>query len=122
MNTALWLCLALVAITAPLHGSDQVSIAVSPRISYAPSTLRIRVKLEPNTENRAIQIITDGADFYRSSVIELNGERGPATVEFNIPNIPGGDYDVIAVLLGNSGRPRARTVQNVTVLGQNRQP
>jgi hypothetical protein len=122
MRPALWLSLSLVALAVPLHGSDQVSLSVSPRISYAPSTLSVRVRLEPSAENRAIQIIADGADFYRSSVISLDGDRGPATVALNIPNIPGGDYNVAAVLLDDAGRPRARTAQNVTVLGQGRQP
>jgi hypothetical protein len=91
---------------------------VAPRISFAPSTLRIRVKLEPSAENRAIQIIADGTDFYRSSVINLDGDRAPAAVEVRIPNIPGGDYNVAAVLIGDGGHPRAQATENVTVLAR----
>ena len=116
MRTALWLCVSLVATASPLHGGDSLRISVSPAYSYAPSTLKVRVRLEPNAANRAVEIIVDGDDFYRSSEINVDGEQGPATVELSLRNVPGGDYQVVAVLKDHAGRPRARAGQEVTVM------
>ena len=116
MRSALLLCVSLVAMATPLHGSDPLRISVSPAYSYAPSTLNVRLRLEPSAENRAVEIIVDSADFYRSSEINLDGERAPATFELKLRNVPGGDHQVVAVLKDHAGRPRATAARGVTVM------
>jgi hypothetical protein len=117
MRTALWLCISLVATAIPLHGSDSLRISVSPTYSFAPSTLRVRVRLEPSAENRAIEITAECTDFYRSSEFTLDGEQAPAMVELDVRDAPGGHYRVVAVLKDSTGRPRASAVKEVTVIG-----
>ena len=104
------------AAAVTLHGGESVKIAVSPAYAIAPANLRVRVRLEPSAENRTLEIVADGETFYRSSEIDLQGERAPATLEFAFRNVPGGSYQVSAVLKGQGGRQRAKAITNVTIL------
>ncbi len=116
MRTTFWLCMSLVAIAYPLRASDRLKISVTPMYSFAPSTLRVVVKLERSAENRAIEIFAESEDFYRSSEFSLDGEESPAIVELNVNNAPGGTYRIAAVLKDSAGRPRASAEKEVTVI------
>jgi hypothetical protein len=116
MRTTFWLCISLVAIAHPLGASDPVKISVTPAYSFAPSNLRVVVKLERSTENRAIEIFAESEDFYRSSEFSLDGEQSPAIFELNVHDAPGGTYRVAAVLKDSAGRPRASAEKEVTVM------
>ena len=61
---------------------DQLRLAVSPAQSFAPSNLNIRARVVPHVDNRALTIIAESADFYRSSQISLEGDHSPATINF----------------------------------------
>ena len=88
MRTALLLCIACAVAATPIHGGDQLRIAVSPEYSYAPSTLRVRVRVEPSAQNRAVEVVADGSDYYRSSEIGLNGKDAAPNVELSLRGSP----------------------------------
>src|SRR3982074_1169719 len=71
---------ALTAISA--SGGEQLRIAVSPGQSFAPTTRNIRAGMVPTPENRALEVVAESEDFYRSSQVPLEGEGAPATVTF----------------------------------------
>jgi len=56
-----------------------------------------------NSDNRWLTIEADSGDFFRSSEIQLDGDRAPLVTEIRLPNLPGGDYTVVAVLRNNMG-------------------
>ena len=87
-----------------------------PAHSFAPSHLMVRARIEPSAANRVLAIIADGDDYYRSSEIALDGEAAPRVIQMPFRNVPGGRYDVSAVLMDGSGRERAVAHQSVTVL------
>jgi hypothetical protein len=91
-------------------------MAVSPVQSFAPSTLRVRVRLEPHDQNRKLTVIADSADFYRSSEVQLDGEQSPKTITIEFRGVPGGSYQVSSVVLDQSGRMRASAIQDVNVI------
>jgi hypothetical protein len=108
---------AFVAMTAvSASGDEQLRIAVSPAQSIAPANLNIRVRVVPNAENRALEIVADSGDFYRSSQIALEGDRAPATALFEFRGLPGGEYLVYGVLVDSSGHRRAMADQQVRVI------
>ena len=114
---ALMFCIALGIASAPPAGaSDAVKIAVSPTHSFAPSLMRIRVRVEPNTDNRMLRIIVDSDDFYRQTDVQLEGDRSAATTEMEVRNLPGGEYEVSAVVIGSSGKPRATALTRAFVI------
>ena len=108
----------LALMTISVDGASQpVTMQVSPAVSFAPANLVIRAKLEPDVNNRAIEIIAESADFYRSSAIELAGDRAPRTVTFEFRGLPSGEYEVTAAVIGTDHRRRAVVRSRVDVMG-----
>jgi hypothetical protein len=98
----------LIGVTVlPAAGREPLTIAVSPAVALAPASVRIRARIEPNPDNRFLTIVADGAAFYRSSEMQLEGEQAPKTIELWLRDVPGGDYQVSAILTDSAGRQRA---------------
>jgi hypothetical protein len=100
---------------SPLGAGERLVIKVSPAVSFAPATLLIRTTVEANADNRAIVVVADGPDFYRSSQVAVDGERGHRTESFEFRNVPGGWYEIRAVLVGADGEELAVASQLVDV-------
>jgi hypothetical protein len=83
MMKALLLSLVLLAVAiAPRVIADApLKIAVSPLTSFAPSLMHTRVRVEPNTDSRMLQIIVDSEEFYRRNDVQLEGDRSRATTQ-----------------------------------------
>jgi hypothetical protein len=116
MRTALGVCGVIVLSVLPVDGGQPLRLAVTPAQSFAPANVWIRTRIEPHAENRMLTIITDGPAYYRSSEIQLDGEQAPRTMEVRVSSLPGGDYEVYAVLTDSSGHERATAHQAATVL------
>lgn len=116
MRVPVWLGGCFLLSVLPLNAGEQLSIAVSPAQSFAPSNLRVRVRLEPHAQNRRLAVIADSADFYRSSEVQLDGEQAPKTISIEFKGVPGGSYQVSSVVLDQSGRLRASAHQDVNVI------
>ena len=100
----------------PASGGEQLTMAVSPAQSFAPSHLRVRVRLERHAENRRLAVVVDSENFYRSSEIQLEGEQAPKVMMIEFRGVPGGSYQVSTVVLDQSGRMRASASQGVNVI------
>ena len=108
----------LLSSAVVVHGKDSLTIAASPAMSMAPSTVRVRIHVEPNSENRALTIVAESGDYFRSSLIQLEGENSPATVSLSYDNLPGGEYQVRCVLTDSNGRQRATAHATLTVVAR----
>jgi hypothetical protein len=113
--TVLVFCAGLLTTGAAADGNDPLRLSVSPAFSFAPSTVRVHVRIAPDPANRSLAIVTDGDDYYRSSTIPLEGDRTPVTLGVSYPNLPGGTYEVVSVLQDSSGRQRATARARITV-------
>jgi len=117
-----WLCGLLLAvalplpIAPPLDARSPLTMSVSPTMSMAGSTVRVQMRIEPDAKNRALEIVADSADFYRSSLITLDGEGAPRTVFLEYPNLPGGNYVMSGTLSDNEGHVRATVSRDVIVV------
>jgi hypothetical protein len=116
MRMPLMLSALLALTTMSASGDEQLKIAVSPAQSFAPSNLNIRARVVPNAENRAIEVVAESDEFYRSSQIPLEGEHAPATILFEFRSLPGGEYQVYGILTDSVGRRRAVVQQQIRVL------
>ena len=105
---------ALTAISA--SGGEQLRLAVSPAQSFAPTNLNIRARMVPNPENRALTIVAESDEFYRSSQVSLEGDHAPAMITFEFRGVPRGEYIVSGVLTDSLGRRRAIAEQQVRVV------
>lgn len=103
----------LMAVSGGQSATEKLSLRVTPNVSSAPSTVSIRATVAPNPANRYLSIEADSGTFYRSSEIELDGDRAPLVTQLFLKNLPSGDYTVAAELRDNMG---GRTVVRRTVI------
>jgi hypothetical protein len=101
---------------APLGAGDALALRVSPAVSFAPANLVVRATVEANAANRAMEVVAESADFYRASMIELEGEKARRTNMFEFRSLPPGTYEVKATLIGSDGHPRAYVREEVNVI------
>jgi len=118
MRRALAVCGLIGTTVLPLNGREPLTIAVSPAFAFAPATVRVRARIEPNADNRRLTIVADGVEFYRSSEIQIDGEQAPKTFELFLRDVPGGEYEVYAVLTDTLGRQRAIARQATRVMSK----
>jgi hypothetical protein len=112
----LCMMLMLTSLTSGARGSSRLSLRVSPAVAIAPADLTVRATIEASGSNRAIEIIAESGEFYRSSEIPLDGENAPRTARFEFHGLPGGTYAVHAVLKGANDGVLARVHQEVHVV------
>ena len=67
-------------------------------------------------ENRAVTIVAESDDFYRSSEIPLDGDKAPRTTTFEFRSLPPGIYEVRARLTGAGGEERGSVRRSVNVI------
>jgi hypothetical protein len=58
--------------------------------------------------------VANSDSFYRSSAIQLDGDRAPKTMTVTFHSVPAGEYSVTAALIGPQGQPKA--VAHTTVM------
>jgi hypothetical protein len=78
-------------------------LRVTPNVSSAPSTVVVMATVAKNADNRWLQIEAESGAFYRSSEVQLDGDKAPLITEIRLNNLPGGEYTVMAVLRNNLG-------------------
>ena len=91
------------AITLPLDAGQPLVIRLTPAVALEPAQLTIRASIEADSDNRALEIVAESPDFYRSSEIPLDGESAPRLNVFEFKNLPTGTYHVTGVLVGSRG-------------------
>ena len=88
----------LIAATNMTDANERLSLRVTPNVSSAPSTVVVKATVARDAGNRWLHIEADSGTFYRSSAIELDGDRAPLVTEIRLNNLPSGEYTVAAVL------------------------
>jgi hypothetical protein len=99
-----------------INANDPLTMAVSPMRSFAPTNLTIRVHVEPDADNRALDVVAESGEYYGSSRIQLDGVQAPRTISLEMRNLPGGDYDVRVALINSAGRERTAVSKQIAVI------
>jgi hypothetical protein len=113
---ACFLGLVMVATTLPVGAGERMTMKVSPAVAFAPANLVVRATVEADADNRAIEIVAESRDFYRSSEMQLEGDKAARTTTFEFRSLPPGTYEVRAKLYGSDGQARAAVRQQVNVM------
>jgi hypothetical protein len=116
MLRACFLGILMAATTLPVGAGERMTIKVSPAVAFAPANLVVRTTIEADAGNRAVEIVAESQDFYRSSEIHLEGDKAARTTTFEFRSLPPGTYEVRAKLLGADGQARAAVRQQVNVI------
>jgi hypothetical protein len=106
----------LLSLATSLNANEPVSMTVSPLQSFAPANLTIRLQVEPDAANRALEVVAESGEYYRSSSIQLEGSDAPRTISFEFRDVPGGNYDVRGTLISSAGKARGAVRQHVIVI------
>ena len=106
--------------TLPVGAGERMTLKVSPSVAFAPANLIVRATIPADTGNRAVEIVAESEEFYRSSMIELEGDKAPRTSMFEFRSLPPGTYEVRAKLFGVDGEARAMIRQQVNVIASGR--
>jgi hypothetical protein len=107
--------LVISAAALPLGADETISMKVSPAVAFAPANLVVRATIPCDAANRAVEIIAESSDFYRSSEIQLEGDKAARTATFEFRSLPPGTYEVRATLYGTDGK-RGVVRQQVNVI------
>jgi hypothetical protein len=106
----------MLTATLPLGAGERITMKVSPAVAFAPANLIVRAMIVADADNRAVEIVAESQDFYRSSEIQLEGEKAPRTNMFEFRSLPPGTYEVRANLRGANGQSRAMIRQQINVI------
>lgn len=112
--------LVIVWASGAIGASPRLAIKVTPQVIAAPASIAVTATVERDPENRVLEISADSGGFYRSSAVQLEGAEAPRVTQVWLKGLPGGEYDVVAVLRDARGRSViARThVMVVSRLGE----
>ena len=114
---SLALIIPLVALSGTSGSAkDNVEIRLNGRFFAEPATVQLIVAVEPNSENRRLRVEADGDSMYRSTEIDLAGDKEQRlhTVEFK--NLSAGGYTLRAQVLSNES-VRSQAEQEIMVTG-----
>ena len=114
---SLALIIPLVALSGTSGSAkDNVEIRLNGRFFAEPATVQLIVAVEPNAENRRLRVEADGDSMYRSTEIDLAGDKEQRlhTVEFK--NLSAGGYTLRAQVLSNES-VRSQAEQEIMVTG-----
>jgi hypothetical protein len=98
-----WIAMVWLLSAVQIDSSGAVSVNVSPRVAREPARIIVRVTIEPNSDNRALEVVAESATFFRSSRQQLDGAHAARTSVFQYRDLPAGDYAVRAVLRDAAG-------------------
>lgn len=116
LNMPLVILACLFVATPPLGAEKAISLRVTPQMAAAPATVSITVYVEPNQKNRVLVIEDDSEAYYRSSHLELDGEKAARTHVLMFRGLPPGEHRVSASVHGTNGF-REVVSTKVTVVG-----
>ena len=115
-STRVLMAAAFMVAASTVSGRDRLELHARPAFSYAPSEVHMEFRIEPDAANRALEVSAESDSFYRSSLIELEGERAPKTVSIRYPGLPAGEYDLRGALLNAEGHELAVVDRQVMVM------
>lgn len=97
--------------------AQPLTLTVSPRVSFAPSTLQAVLHVTPDAENRGVCLTAvSDQNYLRSSCWSLDGDKAPSRWDYVFRDVGPGEYAVQAFLTQTHGHVETPPV-TVTVVG-----
>ncbi len=102
--TAVALCLFMPIVA---KGEDpeppKVTVKIRPVVLFVGRDVQTTVRAPRDPRNRELRIVVEGADYFASSDVQLDGVDAATTHQFTWRDLPGGAYRVDAILLRADG-------------------
>lgn len=117
MQTRILHVLFLVSLMmAPVRAGEEFQVLVSPVFAFEPAFLTVRTSITAAHDNRFLEVVAESAGYFRSSTVQLDGERAPRTTHVAFRSVPSGDYTVRVIVRGPTGEKRMQTERTVRVI------
>lgn len=108
----------LLLISTPAAADRAIArIRVTPATSLEPANVLLQVTVERHADNRLLMVSVDSGTYYWSSERQLDGQSGPYLSVFNCRELPAGEYEVQASIVGSDGKVRATASNRIIVVG-----
>ena len=117
-NTLFAAVALVVLVRGRVLASDPLTIQVLPAVAFEPATLALNVTVERNAENRKMEVSLDSSAYFRSSLVQIDGEDSPRVTSMHFSHVPAGSYEVTVILFGPGDKRRATMSRHVEVLGR----
>jgi hypothetical protein len=109
--------ISTLSVASGIAADNRLRIEVSPAVSTAPAAVTIRAYVTPDATNRALQVVADSGEFYRSSILPLDGANAALITEMIYRDLPSGTYEVsVALVAAGGGRTVDKRQVRVTGL------
>jgi hypothetical protein len=108
--------LLLVVSTPATAGRGIANIRVTPAMSLEPANVLLQVVVERHADNRLLTVTVDSGAFYWSSERQLEGQDGPYLSVFTCRELPAGEYEVHASIIGSDGKVRGTASNRIVVM------
>jgi hypothetical protein len=110
------LVIAIVLASTGVSTRERLEMRARPAFAFAPSDVQMEFSIVPDAANRALEVSAESDDFFRSSVMELDGERAPRVISIRYRGLPAGDYHLRGSLVSDEGHEVAVIEKSVTVM------
>jgi hypothetical protein len=91
-------------------------LRLAAHVVSAPADFSGLVRVTPNADYRLLRVVLDSDNFYRSSDIQLEGERSPRNHFLWWRSLPAGTYRIVVTVFGTQGL-RTQVTQEFLVVG-----
>ena len=109
--------LTLAFLALPVGAGERLRIRVTHTVTLAPADVLVQAIVEPDTENRALEVVAESASYFRSSTMPLAGEGGPRVNSIRFMRLPAGSYDVTVRVLAADGGEIAYETEQLIIGG-----
>lgn len=119
MKTTGWrlaMALTMIVLAPAVHARERLELRARPAFAFAPSEVQLEFRISPDAENRGLVVSVESDDFYRSSLVELDGEHAQTVVSVRYQGLPAGDYNLRGALVDGAGHERAAVEKQITVM------
>jgi hypothetical protein len=100
----------------PQADDSPVRLRLVARVVSAPADFSGLVRVTPNADYRLLRVVLDSDNFYRSSDIQLEGDRSPRNHFLSWRSLPAGTYRIVVTVFGTQGL-RTQVTQEFLVVG-----
>ena len=112
----LWVLLTLASVALPVGAGARLRILVT-HAMVATADVLVQAIVEPDTDNRALEVVAESDTFFRSSTMPLAGAGGPRVSSIGYARMPAGAYEVTVQVLAADGREIARERDQMLIAG-----
>lgn len=102
----------------PTRAGEHINLMVSPTVAWEPGYVTVRASIDAADTHRSMEIVAESDDYYRSSVVQLDGDQAPRTTQVLFRNLPGGEYTVSVTVRGARGEALVRSERTARIVSR----